>query len=99
MDDATTNQVPVSRRHASGADPGGHYGFYWWTNGRQRNGRSPWPAAPPRTYAARGAAANAAFVAPEWNMVITRLAAEAEASKVSDQTWNTFFAQLAPAIP
>ncbi len=98
VDAATTNQVPVSRPHANGADPGGHYGFYWWTNGRQRNGRSPWPAAPPRTYSARGAAANACFVIPEWDMVITRLAAAAEDSRISDQTWNTFFSQLAPAI-
>lgn len=98
VDQATTNQVPVSRRHATGADPGGRYGFHWWTNGRQRNGQSAWPAAPPRTYAARGASANVCFVVPEWNMVIARLAGEPDASKTSDQTWNTFFSKLGSAV-
>ncbi|MBI4328148.1 MAG: serine hydrolase, partial [Chloroflexi bacterium] len=94
VDQATTNQVPVSRPHATGADPGGHYGFYWWTNGRQRNDQPAWPAAPPRTYAARGAAANSCFVVPEWNRVIVRLAEAPAESKASDQTWNEFFRKL-----
>jgi CubicO group peptidase (beta-lactamase class C family) len=94
VEQATTNQVPVARSHATGADPGGRYGFYWWTNGRQRNGQSAWPAAPARTYSARGAAANACFVVPEWNLVIARLAAAPDDSKASDQTWNTFFGRL-----
>jgi CubicO group peptidase (beta-lactamase class C family) len=98
VDQATTNQVPTSRAHATGADPGGHYGLYWWTNGRQRNGQPVWPAAPPRTYAARGASANSCFVVPEWNMVIVRLATAPEDSKASDQTWNTFFEKLATAL-
>jgi CubicO group peptidase (beta-lactamase class C family) len=98
VDQATTNQVPVSRRHATGADPGGHYGFYWWTNGRQRNGQSAWPAAPPRAFAARGASANVCFVVPEWNMVIARVAAVPDESKTSDQTWNTFFSKLGLAV-
>jgi CubicO group peptidase (beta-lactamase class C family) len=97
VDQATTNQVPVARRHATGADPGGHYGFYWWTNGRQRNGQSTWPAAPPQTYSARGASANVCFVVPEWSMVIARLAGAPEESKTSDQTWNTFFSKFGPA--
>jgi CubicO group peptidase (beta-lactamase class C family) len=95
VDQATTNQVPASRPHATGADPAGHYGFYWWTNGRQRNGHQAWPAAPPRTYAARGAGANVCFVVPEWNLVLVRLAATPETSKTSDETWDGFFARLA----
>ncbi|MBP7085279.1 MAG: serine hydrolase [Giesbergeria sp.] len=98
VDQAITNQVPVLRRHATGADPGGHYGFYWWTNGRQRNGQSAWPAAPPQTYSARGASANICFVVPEWNMVIARLAGAPGESKTSDLTWNTFFGKLGPAV-
>lgn len=95
---ATTNQVPVSRRYAGGADPAGHYGLYWWTNGRGRNGVAPWPAAPERTYCARGASANVCFVVPEWHLVIARLAGAPEESQASDQTWNTFFAHLAVAL-
>ena len=98
VDQATTNQVPASRPHATGADPGGHYGFYWWTNGRQRNGQPAWPSAPPRTYAARGASANVCFVVPEWNLVMVRLAKAPEASKVSDQVWDAFLGKLAPAL-
>ena len=98
LDQATTNQVPLSRPHSTGADPAGHYGFYWWTNGHQRNGQAAWPAAPPRTFAARGAAANACFVVPEWNMVIVRLASAPEDSSASDETWNTFFTTLASAM-
>ncbi len=92
---ATSNQVPLSRRHATGADPGGRYGFYWWTNGSQRNGQSAWPTAPPKTYAARGASANACFVVPEWNMVIVRLAEKPEDSRAADRTWNMFFSHFA----
>lgn len=99
VDEATTNQVPITRPHASGADPAGHYGFSWWLNTPQRNGRCAWPAAPPRTYAARGASANVCFVVPEWNMVIARVAAAAEESKTPDRTWNEFFSRLAPALP
>ncbi|MBI5385717.1 MAG: serine hydrolase [Verrucomicrobia bacterium] len=98
VDQATTSQVPASRPHATGADPGGHYGFYWWLNTPQRNGRCAWPAAPPRTYAARGASANSCFVVPEWNMVMVRLATAPENSKAADETWNTFFSRLAPAV-
>ena len=95
---ATTNQVPVSLRHASGADPAGRYGFYWWTNGVMRNGERPWPSAPPSTYAARGASANYCFVVPEWDMVIVRLGSSAQESKVSDQVWDAFLAGLGDAI-
>jgi len=94
VDQATTNQVPASRPHATGADPGGHYGLYWWTNGRERNGQPAWPAATPQTYAARGASANACFVVPEWNMVIVRLANAPEDSEAPDETWNAFFGKL-----
>ncbi|MDQ1318096.1 MAG: hypothetical protein QG588_1752, partial [Candidatus Poribacteria bacterium] len=100
VDHATTNQVPVSLPNPTGADPGGHYGFYWWTNGVMRNGKQIWQSAPPKTYTARGALENYCFVVPEWNIVIVRLGSANSPNdlRVSDQIWNTFFTKLGSAI-
>jgi len=98
VDQATTNQVPASLPNPSGADPGGHYGFYWWSNGVKRDAKRPWPAAPPGTYAAGGHSCNFCFVIPEWNMVVVRLGTRPIGDLAqTDGVWNTFFGKLAVA--
>ena len=72
VDQATTNQVPISGKYRN-HDFRGRYGFYWWVNGIMANGRRPWPSAPPKTYAAHGKGCNFCFVIPEWNMVVVRM--------------------------
>lgn len=99
IDEATSTQVPASLPHASGADPAGHYGFYWWTNGRQRNGTQPWPDAPAGTFAAQGGSGNFCFVIPGWNMVVVRLGTNAlTRSARTDEIWNQFFRQVGDAM-
>jgi len=99
IEQATSTQVSASLPHASGADPAGHYGFYWWTNGRQRSGTQPWPDAPPGTYAAQGGSGNFCFVIPEWTMVVVRLGTNAlTRSAKTDDLWNKFFGQVGGAM-
>lgn len=100
IEQATTNQVPAYLPNPTGADPGGHYGFYWWTNGIMRNGKQTWPSAPPKTYAARGGSKNYCFVVPEWNMVIVRLGSANSPgnSGISDEIWDKFFDKLDKSI-
>jgi CubicO group peptidase (beta-lactamase class C family) len=99
IDQATSNQVPASLPHASGADPAGHYGFYWWTNGRQRNGAQPWPDAPAGAYAARGGSGNFCFVVPDWNLVLVRLGTNTlTRSAGTDELWSGFFRQVREAM-
>lgn len=89
----------ASLPHASGADPAGHYGFYWWTNGRQRSGTQPWPDAPPRTYAAQGGSGNFCFVIPDWSTVVVRLGTNAlKRSATTDALWNKFLGQVGAAV-
>lgn len=95
IDQATTNQVPSYLPNPTGADPGGHYGFYWWTNGVMRDGKQTWPSAPPKTYSARGGSGNYCFILPEWNMVIVRLGIN---SSISNETWDKFFDKLDKSI-
>jgi CubicO group peptidase (beta-lactamase class C family) len=77
----------------------GRFGLYWWTNDIMPTGKRPWPAAPPRTYAAHGHGCNFCFVIPEWNMVVVRTGT-APIGKNAQQNglWNTFFAKLAEAM-
>jgi len=99
IEQATSTQVPASLPQSSGADPAGHYGFYWWTNGRQRGGRQPWPDAPRATYAAQGGSGNFCFVIPDWYMVVVRLGTNAlTRSAKTDALWNKFFAQVGEAM-
>lgn len=76
----------------------GRYGFFWWTNNARADGTRPWPAAPPRTFAAYGAGRSFIFVIPEWRLVLVRLSPEppsdAAAGTVSEAVWNQFFAHL-----
>ncbi|HIE29989.1 TPA: class C beta-lactamase-related serine hydrolase [Candidatus Poribacteria bacterium] len=98
VNQATTNQVPVSV-DAPSYDGRGRYGFFWWTNGIKPNGKRPWPSAPPNTFAARGGSTNWCFVIPEWNMVVVRLEALPRLSLSGiEQIWDTFFGLVADAL-
>ena len=94
VDQATSTQVPASLPPSPGT---GSYGFFWWTNGASAGGKRPWPSAPARTFAARGASGNFCFVIPEWNMVIVRMSTAWGPDNVN-QVWDTFFARLAQAL-
>ncbi len=98
---ATSNQVPAELK-TQYFDLTGRYGFFWWTNGIRADGTRPWPAAPPRTYAAHGAGRNFIFVVPEWHIVLVRLCPESErdfsSGAVSEALWNAFFTRLHAAI-
>ena len=98
--EATTTQVPAALPGRSSSLLSGAYGFYWWTNGVMANGRRRWPAAPPRTYTARGAGTNFCFVIPEWHMVLVRMGKSEipGAFAQQDQLWNSFFAKMADAL-
>jgi CubicO group peptidase (beta-lactamase class C family) len=96
VDQAGKNQVP-----GVGASTflHGRYGLYWWTNDVMPTGKRPWPAAPPKTYAAHGHGCNFCFVIPEWNMVVVRMGTSPVGTIVEQDTkWNAFFARLADAM-
>ena len=98
VEETGSNQVPAE----FGSLGGGHYGFYWWTNGAAADGTRPWPEAPADTYGARGGGRNSIFVIPEWNMVIVRLSTapggySAEGS-VPEGVWEEFFSRLKKAV-
>ena len=100
IDQATTNQVPVSGKYRN-HDFRGRYGFYWWVNGTKANGQRPWPSAPPKTYAAHGKGCNFCFVIPEWNMVVVRMGTvPISAGNIAkgDRICDEFFRSLAGAI-
>jgi CubicO group peptidase (beta-lactamase class C family) len=96
---AITNRIPVETP-AIGIDNAGRYGFYWWTNGIQRNGKRPWPSAPPLTSTAHGNGSNFCYVIPEWNMVIVRMSPHNKSTMGSEreETWEGFFSRLKPGI-
>lgn len=100
VDQATTNQVPVSAKYRN-HDFRGRYGFYWWVNGIMVSGRRPWPSAPPRTYTAHGKGSNYCFVIPEWNMVVVRMGTVPISTgniAKGDRLCDEFFRLLAAAI-
>ena len=93
VDEATSNQVPVSWGFRN-RDFRGRYGYYWWVNGVMADGKRPWPNAPPRTYMSHGKGGNFCCVVPEWNLVLVRMGEPS----VRDQHWDEFFRRLAAAI-
>jgi len=98
VDQATSNQVPVTIGHSGirpTLDGRGVYGFNWWLNGIDVNGNRKWSAAPPKTFSAWGLYENRIIVIPEWNMVITRAG---DVGDVSDSVWNGFFSRLNAAV-
>jgi CubicO group peptidase (beta-lactamase class C family) len=98
---ATSTQVPAEVG-AKYSDLTGRYGFFWWTNGVAADGTRPWPSAPPKTFAARGAGRNFIFAIPEWSLVIVRLSPAPEGrihtGSVKKGVWEAFFSRLKGAI-
>lgn len=96
---AISNRIPVETPPV-GIDNAGRYGFYWWTNGIQKNGKRPWPSAPAWASTAHGHGSNFCYVIPEWNMVIVRMSSSAKSSMGSkrEETWEGFFKLLKPGI-
>jgi CubicO group peptidase (beta-lactamase class C family) len=105
VDQATSVQVPVTipndtppRSRGSGV-----YGFNWWVNGVQPDGKRLWRGAPPRTYYANGLHNNVCIVVPEWNLVVARTnggrkdGATNTPSNVNE-IWSEFFRRLSEAI-
>jgi len=100
VDEATGNQVP-----GVGASSFLHrrYGFYWWTNDIQPDGKRPWPSAPPGAYMSHGHSANFCCVIPEWDMVVVRMgtqpvAAGGQGIWETEARWDAFFARLAESL-
>jgi len=100
VEEATHNQVP-----GIGASSflHGRYGFYWWTNDIQPDGKRPWPSAPPGAYMSHGHSANFCCVIPEWNMVVVRMgtppvAAGTPGTWETEAQWDAFFAKLAESL-
>jgi CubicO group peptidase (beta-lactamase class C family) len=95
---ATSVQVPrdLPLGHAeSSIDGRGVYGFNWWVNGIQADGRRKWPGAPAGTFAGAGFNNNRCFVIPEWDMVVVRLGLD---GNVPDAVWNEFLTRLGGAV-
>ncbi|MBI4324355.1 MAG: serine hydrolase, partial [Chloroflexi bacterium] len=98
VEQATRVQVLASLPWAhpeSEIDGRGCYGFNWWTNGLQPDGRRKLPRAPAGTFWGSGHNNNKLFVIPEWNMVIARLGLDGRAP---DQVWNDFLAKVGQAL-
>ncbi len=98
VDQATSNQVPVSIPHSgirAHLDGRGVYGYNWWVNGIQADGSRIWPSAPLRTFSAWGLNQNRIWVIPEWNMVIVRLGSWGD---IPNSVWDGFFARLSPGV-
>ena len=93
IDEATSNQVPVTTPGRSSKDWSGAYGFYWYTNGVRSDGKRRWPSAPAGTYAAQGGGANRFYVVPEWNMVVVTLGSTDPNARVGGSI-DTFFARV-----
>ncbi len=100
VDAATRAHVPASMplEELSGADGRGTYGYNWWVNGINADGRRKWPDAPVGTYAASGYNNNDMFVIGEWNMVIVRLGLDQRDGAITDATYNTFLKKDGEAI-
>jgi CubicO group peptidase (beta-lactamase class C family) len=97
IDEATSNQVPVTTPGRSSKGWSGAYGFYWYTNGVRSDGKRRWPAAPAGTYAAQGGGENRFYVIPEWNMVVVTLGSSNPNARVGGSI-DTFFAQVTDAL-
>jgi len=105
VDQATSVQVPASVPNdmlprSRGA---GVYGFNWWVNGVNPDGRRLWPGAPPRTFYANGLHNNVCIVVPEWKVVIARTnggrtGGSANTPPDVDEIWSRFFSRLAEAV-
>ena len=96
---ATSNQVPASINNSpqSPSEGSGWYGYNWWVNGRNRNGRRLLPDAPANTFYANGFNHNMCFVIPEWNMVIVRMGMDGNPEDKA-AVWNRVLGQIGDAL-
>lgn len=100
IDAATSVQVPAQTplgHPESNIDGRGVYGFNWWTNGVQPDGKRIWPTAPTKTFAASGHNNNKLFVIPAWKMVIVRLGLDQKDGKISNAVWSEFVRMVGQA--
>lgn len=90
---ATSVQVPASMKNAwikSGIVGPGQYGFNWWRNAPDADGKLTWPGAPEDTFAAQGHNNNKLYVIPSWQMVIVRLGLDEADRKWSGEAQGEF---------
>jgi CubicO group peptidase (beta-lactamase class C family) len=96
---ATSVQVPASVPLTGFVDHGpGSYGFNWWVNGVDAEGKRKWPDAPLGSYAASGYNNNDMFIIPEWQMVIVRLGLDQQEFFITDQIYSKFLGKVGEAI-
>jgi CubicO group peptidase (beta-lactamase class C family) len=91
--EATRVQAPAELPDgfpASNIPGSGVYGYNWWVNGTQPDGRLRWPDAPPRTFAANGHNNNRLWVIPEWGIVIVRLGLDQSDRRLTTAGENEF---------
>lgn len=102
VDAATKTQVlantPMANAELSDAHGPGCYGYNWWTNGTDADGKMKWPGAPADTYAASGYNNNDLFVVPSWHVVIVRLGLDENDQKITDEVHGTFLKKIGEAI-
>ena len=98
---ATSGRVLADTPNAwpkSGINGPGVYGFNWWVNDIDENGKREWPGAPSTTYAASGYNNNKLFVIPDWDMVIVRLGLDQSDTKISRDTWGEFLKRVGESL-
>jgi CubicO group peptidase (beta-lactamase class C family) len=101
VQEATSVQVPASMplgHPESGILGPGYYGYNWWRNGRDRDGKFKWPGAPASTFAASGYNNNDMFVIPDWNMVVVRLGLDQADHQITDDEYGRFLEMLGLSI-
>jgi CubicO group peptidase (beta-lactamase class C family) len=98
---ATAVQVSASLPWAqpeSEIDGRGCYGFNWWANGLNADGKRLWRGAPTGTFAAMGHNNNKLLVIPEWRMVIVRLGLDQQDKKITDDALGQFLRLVGEAL-
>ena len=101
IDEATRIQVSVDtpNKWPASSIPGpGVYGFNWWRNGIQEDGRLKWEGAPETTYAASGYNNNKLFVIPDWQTVVVRLGLDQSDHKIEDKEWGQFLKLVGESV-
>lgn len=100
VDTATKSHVSTSIQleTLSAADGRGVYGYNWWINGINVNGKRNWPGAPLGTYAASGYNNNDMFIIPEWKMVIVRLGLDQNDFAITNAIYSKFMEKIGQAI-
>ncbi len=108
VDLATSIQVPEHLplggpiRHRYGKtfhmDGRGVYGFNWWVNGVQPDGKRLWPGVPEATFGAIGFKNQRMFIIPEWHMVVVRLGRNERERRIHRREFAGFLRRIGKAI-